>query len=67
MKKVNIWLNIFMRKLLILLVFLQGCSSVSIHHEPGSMPKVNIETEQCDDLKARFKSQSLVFTCSMSF
>jgi len=56
-----------MRKLLILLVFLQGCSSVSLHHEPGSMPKVKIETEQCDDLKARVKSQSLVFTCSMSF
>jgi len=56
-----------MRKLLILLVFLQGCSSVSLHHEPGSMPKVKIETERCDDLKARVKSQSLVFTCSMSF
>ena len=53
-----------MRKLLILLVFLQGCGSVEIHHEEGSLPKLEVESEYCDKVNAKVRSDSVMLTCT---
>lgn len=55
-----------MGKLLILLIILQGCSTVEIHHEDGSMPKVEITTEFCDKLGAKARSDELTLTCTLN-
>lgn len=54
-----------MRKLLILLTFLQGCTAVEVRHEDGSMPKLDIKSELCDDLKAKVRSDEFQLTCTL--
>lgn len=59
-------INNSMRKLLILVMFLQGCSSVGITHDEGSMPKVELESVFCDTLRAKVKSDELRLTCTLT-
>ena len=59
-------INNSMRKLLILVMFLQGCSSLGVTHDQGSMPKIELESEFCDKLRAKVKSDELRLTCTLT-
>ena len=59
-------INNSMWKLLILVILLQGCTSVGITHDEGSMPKVEVKTQFCDNLRAKVKSDELRLTCTLT-
>lgn len=53
-----------MRKLLILILFLSGCSTISVEHTESDLPKLKFANDFCHQTDAKLRFSKVSFTCS---